>query len=141
MPARCRSCKHTGLPDVSGQEVAEYLLREPLGQQSLGVLCSETLLALLQAGCREPEEPHPSSYDSKLSLRENLERGWQPAEYNHVSLSTEALAALPPAAAAEVKRYLARLLKESLVACRREAGRSQQMPATRDGGRAHAERR
>eukprot|EP01045_Picozoa_sp_COSAG04_P041002 COSAG04_NODE_12249_length_662_cov_1.159858_1_plen_89_part_10 len=76
------------LPAAASQEVAEYLLREPLSEHSKGVVSTETLLLLLRADCRTKDAVQ--------------------------ALSTGALTGFPSAAAQEVKQYLARLLKESL---------------------------
>eukprot|EP01045_Picozoa_sp_COSAG04_P013567 COSAG04_NODE_968_length_9110_cov_6.799911_5_plen_1619_part_00 len=76
------------LPGNASEEVAEYLLREPTGFESVGVLSSKTLAALLQAGCR-----------TKASV---------------VGLRRGVIAGLPLGAVGEVKTYLAKLLRGSL---------------------------
>ena len=68
------------LPGKAPHEVAEYLLREPLGKSSECVLSSVTLLALLQAGCK--------------------------TQADVAALKPEAVEALPGAASRYVTQYL-----------------------------------
>ena len=56
------------LPAVAAQELAEYLLRGPLGRPSRGVVGSETLRLLLQAGCRTQAAVQALGADRVASL-------------------------------------------------------------------------